>query len=157
MKRTLLFFGALVALCGSLAGSGKPNIIFILADDYGIPGVGCYGGIYKTPQLDALAAGGIRFERCFSAPLCAPSRGLFMSGRYAFRSGVLDNGAGGELTPQNCVSIAKLLKGVGYATAMAGKWSQLTLLSTPDEAKAWGFDEFLRWERTKANGIGSQR
>ena len=46
----------------------KPNIIFILADD-GIPGVGCYGGAYKTPNLDALAAGGVRFDRCFSAPL----------------------------------------------------------------------------------------
>ena len=77
----------------------KPNIIFILADDYGIPGVGCYGGKFKTPNLDALAEGGVRFERCFSAPLCAPSRALCMFGRYAFRTGVLDNNCGDAATP----------------------------------------------------------
>ena len=54
----------------------RPNIIFILADDYGIAGMGCYGGVYKTPILDKLAAAGTRFEYCFSAPLCAPSRAL---------------------------------------------------------------------------------
>lgn len=59
----------------------KPNILFTLTDDYGIPGVGCYGGVHKTPNLDVLAAGGMRFERCFSAPLCAPSRALCMVGR----------------------------------------------------------------------------
>ena len=48
----------------------KPNIIFILADDLGIPAIGCYGGAYKTPNLDALAASGTRFENCFAAPLC---------------------------------------------------------------------------------------
>ena len=129
--------------------SAKPNIIFILADDYGIPGVGCYGGAFKTPNLDALAASGVRFERCFSAPLCAPSRALCMFGRYAFRTGVLDNGCGAAAKPDKEVSIAKTLKSAGYATAMAGKWSQLTLLDTPEEARAWGFDEFLRWDKSK--------
>jgi len=62
---------------------------------------------------------------------------------------VLDNGHGGALTPQNSVSIAKLLKQSGYATAAAGKWHQLTLMDTPDQATAWGFDEFLRWDRSK--------
>ena len=58
----------------------KPNIIFILVDDIGLPGLGCTGGIYKTPNLDSLAAGGTRFEYCFAAPLCAPSRAMLMTG-----------------------------------------------------------------------------
>jgi len=136
-------------VCADGGASSKPNIIFILADDYGIPGVGCYGGAYKTPNLDSLAAGGVRFERCYSAPLCAPSRALCMFGRYAFRTGVLDNGCGAAAKPDKEVCIAKTLKQAGYATAMAGKWSQLTLLDTPEEARTWGFDEFLRWDKSR--------
>ena len=127
----------------------KPNIIFILADDYGIPGVGCYGGTFKTPNLDSLAAGGVRFERCYSAPLCAPSRALCMFGRYAFRTGVLDNGCGAAAKPDKEVCIAKILKQAGYATAFAGKWSQLSYLETAEEGRAWGWDEFLRWDKSK--------
>jgi arylsulfatase A len=127
----------------------KPNIIFILADDYGIPGVGCYGGAFKTPNIDALAAGGVRFERCYAAPLCAPSRALCMFGRYAFRTGVLDNGLGAAATPAKEISIASTLKRAGYATALAGKWSQLAYLDTAEEGRAWGFDEFLRWDKSK--------
>jgi len=145
MKHLLFLLLAASVVC---AAPDKPNIIFILADDYGIPGVGCYGGAFKTPNLDKLAAGGMRFESCFAAPLCAPSRALCMFGRYAFRTGVLDNGCGAAATPQREVCIAKTLKQAGYATAIAGKWSQLTLLSTPEEAKAWGFDEFLRWDKS---------
>jgi arylsulfatase A len=128
----------------------RPNVIFILVDDYGIAGASCYGGKYKTPNLDALAQGGIRFEHCFSAPLCAPSRALCMTGRYAFRTGVLDNGTGGRATPKGEVSIAKLLKEAGYATAVAGKWRQLSYFITKEEGRAWGFDEFLIW------GVGTK-
>jgi len=127
----------------------RPNIIFILSDDYGIPGVGCYGGAYKTPHLDALAAGGVRFERCFATPLCAPSRAMCMFGRYAFRTGVLDNGLGDRAKPDKEVCIAKTLKQAGYATAFAGKWSQLAYLDTAEEGRAWGWDEFLRWDKSK--------
>jgi arylsulfatase A len=128
----------------------RPNIIFILADDYGMPGVSCYGGTYKTPNLDRLAAGGVRFDNCFSAPLCAPSRALCMTGRYAFRTGVTDNGTGANATPQKEVSIAKLLKQAGYATAVAGKWRQLSYFTTKEDGQAWGFDEFIIW------GVGTK-
>ncbi len=124
----------------------KPNIIFIFSDDYGIGGVGCYGSDrFKTPNLDALAQGGIRFEYCFSMPLCAPSRGATMTGRYPFRTGVLDNGAGAAAHPDKEVCIAKVMKQAGYATAVAGKWRQLQYFSTREDAQRWGFDEFLIW------------
>ncbi len=149
MKQFLILLCALCLVVGESPAAEKPNIIFILADDYGIPGVGCCGGAYKTPNLDSLAAGGIRFERCFSAPLCAPSRALCMFGRYAFRTGVLNNGCGAAAKPDKEVCIAKTLKQAGYATALAGKWSQLSYLETAEEGRAWGWDEFLRWDKSR--------
>ena len=122
-----------------------PNIIFILADDLGIPAIGCYGGAYKTPHLDALAASGTRFENCFAAPLCAPSRALLMTGRYAFRTGVIDNGHGAQATPDKDGCVALLLKQAGYVTAVAGKWRQLSYFSSKADGAKWGFDEFLIW------------
>jgi len=128
----------------------RPNIIFIFADDYGIGGVGCYGAEYKTPSLDALAQTGLRFEYCFSAPLCAPSRALAMTGRFAFRTGVLGNALGAKAHPSKEVCIAKVLKQAGYRTAVAGKWRQLSYFQTPEDAQAWGFDEFMIW------GVGTK-
>lgn len=127
----------------SSSSSGKPNIIFILADDYGIPGVGCYGGAFKTPNLDKLAATGIRFEHCYSAPVCAPSRALAMFGRYAFRTGVLGNKSGPMASPDKEVCIAKTMKTAGYATAIAGKWRQLGYFTTREDGARWGWDEFM--------------
>ena len=117
---SLLLRIVLIVLCcarAAFAEAAKPNIIFILADDIGLPGFGCTGGIYKTPNIDALAAGGTRFEYCFAAPLCAPSRAMLMTGRYAFRTGVKSNGLGAEATPQKDGCVAQLMKQAGYATA----------------------------------------
>ncbi|MCU0914420.1 MAG: sulfatase-like hydrolase/transferase [Planctomycetes bacterium] len=126
--------------------TGKPNIIFILADDYGIGGVGCYGSDgYKTPNLDALAQAGLRYESCYAMPLCAPTRGACMTGRYGFRTGVVGNGAGAKAHPDTEVCIAKVLKQAGYTTAVAGKWRQLSYFTTKEDAQKWGFDEFLIW------------
>jgi arylsulfatase A len=121
----------------------KPNIIFVLADDLGIDGVSCYGAdSHKTPRIDALADSGIRFQTCYAAPLCGPSRCLLMTGRYAFRTGGLTNGswrAGGPgAKSADEYPMAKLMKQAGYATGQAGKWRQVGEL--PGD---WGFDEFL--------------
>jgi arylsulfatase A len=133
--------------------AAKPNIIYILADDFGLPDIGCYGSVYKTPQLDKLAASGTRFEYCYAAPLCAPTRAMGMFGRYGFRTGVTDNGLGAAATPESEVCIAKVLKQAGYATAVAGKWSDLEYLVTREDARKWGFDEFMIWgERWEDDG-----
>jgi len=151
MKRSHNWHGALAGallLAGGAAAAApvsRPNIIFILADDLGIPGVGCYGGVYETPNLDALAVGGLRFEHCFASPLCAPSRALCMTGRYGFRTGVVDNPLGGKAHPSREICVAKTLQKAGYATAVVGKWRQLGYLNTKAEAAAWGFNEFLLW------------
>ena len=141
---------AVILAVGQSLGSAaeaapRPNIIFILADDLGIGGVGCYGAEYKTPNLDKLAQTGIRFENCFAAPLCAPSRAMCMTGRYGFRTGVVDNSTGANAHPDKEVPIARLLKQVGYATAVAGKWRQLAHFKTKEDAQRWGFDESVVW------------
>ena len=86
-----------VALPGraSAEASRKPNIVLILADDLGYECLGCNGGTsYKTPNLDKLAAAGMRFEHCYVQPLCTPTRSQLMTGIYNIRNystfGILD-------------------------------------------------------------------
>ncbi len=125
--------------------SGKPNIIFILSDDVGLGEIGCFGSDhYKTPKIDALAKSGVRYDQCFSQPLCGPSRCQIMTGRYAFRTGMTSNQSGAVPRPANEIMMPKMLKPAGYVTAQVGKWSQLQL-----EPSEWGFDEYLRF-----NGSG---
>lgn len=137
-------FLAILFACTALvkAAEGRPNIVFILADDLGIDGVSCYGADkHKTPNIDKLAATGTRFETCYAAPLCGPSRCLLMTGRYAFRTGGLTNGSwrrnGPGAKSADEWSIAKVLKQAGYVTGQSGKWRQVG--ETPHD---WGFDEY---------------
>ncbi len=131
----------------------RPNIILILADDLGIGGFGCYGSDrYKTPNVDALARGGIRFESCYSMPLCGPSRACLLTGRYAFRTGMVHNSTGRKVSPEREVTIAQVLRQAGYATAFAGKWNQLTYLNSSADANRWGWDEYLMWDSSDGPG-----
>lgn len=140
MKYTLaILMTASAVVC---AAAEKPNIIFILADDLGLDGVSCYGADkHPTPQIDKLAASGTRFETCYAAPLCGPSRCVLMTGRYAFRTGGLQNGSwrgnGPGAKSKDEQPVASVLKQTGYATCESGKWRQVG--ETP---KDWGFDEY---------------
>ena len=119
--------------------AGKPNIIFILADDVGWGEVGCFGADrFKTPQVDALAKSGMRFESCYSMPMCGPSRAALLTGRYPFRTGLISNHSESAMMPDKEVMMSSLLKKAGYVTATAGKWGQMS--HGPAE---WGFDESL--------------
>lgn len=119
----------------------KPNIIFILADDLGLDSVSCYGADQlKTPNIDALARDGTRFEYSYATPLCGPSRAQILTGRYPFRTGMTSNTTGDVMKPANEIMIPKVLKAAGYVTAEVGKWSQLPL-----QPSDWGFDEYLRF------------
>jgi arylsulfatase A len=123
------------------AAAGKPNIIFILSDDVGLGNISACGGTnFKTPNIDALAAGGTRIEHCYANPLCGPSRATCLTGRYVFRTGMLTNGSGGAMDPKKEVMLPRVLKPAGYVTAQVGKWSQLPL-----QPGDWGFDEYLRF------------
>lgn len=131
----------------------RPNLILIMSDDIGIGGFSCYGGDkYKTPRLDALAREGIRFEYCFSMPLCGPSRACLLTGRYAFRTGMVANQSGKKVTPDREVCIARVLREAGYATAFGGKWNQLTHLRSQEDGQRWGWDEHLVWDPSDSPG-----
>jgi len=136
----------LLAASAVAAGSARPNIVFILADDLGIGNVSCYGADnFKTPNVDALAQGGLRFEQCHAAPVCGPTRALLMTGRYAFRTGMTANTSGNLLKPDKEIMMPRVLKPAGYVTAQCGKWEQLPL-----QPGDWGFDEYLRF---KGSGV----
>src|SRR5688500_11659771 len=113
-------------LAPSLNAAPKPNIIFILADDAGLGQFGCYGGrLIPTPNIDRLAAEGMRFTRAYSgSAVCAPTRCVLMTGLHTghaqrranqSKSGLL------SLEP-GTVTVARLLHDAGYATGGFGKW-----------------------------------
>ena len=132
------FFLCLVTL--PLKAADKPNIIMILCDDVGFECFSAYGSReYSTPRLDALAAGGIRFENCHSTPLCTPSRVNLMSGK----SNVFNYFDFG-VYPKGEPTFGNYFKEHGYATAVAGKWQLLTGKGgiSPEEA---GFDTHCLW------------
>ncbi|MDZ7724851.1 MAG: sulfatase-like hydrolase/transferase [candidate division KSB1 bacterium] len=116
----------------------QPNIVLIIADDLGFETIGCYGAKdYKTPNIDALAAKGVRFNHCYSQPLCTPSRVQIMTGRYNNR-----NYEGfGYLNPKE-ITFGNILKKTGYQTCIAGKWQ---LCGDASTIKAFGFDEHCLW------------
>jgi arylsulfatase A len=133
--------GSAVARGKQATSAGRPNIVFILSDDYGLDGVGCYGSDRhkgRTPNIDALAAGGIRFERCYSTPLCGPTRCEINTGRYPFRTGGLTNPTAGQPKSQDEYPLARILKEAGYDTCHVGKWRQMG--ETPGD---WGFGEYI--------------
>ncbi len=119
----------------------KPNIIYVLADDLGIGDVSAYGSDSNfTPIIDKLAAEGIRFQHGYTAPLCGPSRALILTGRYAFRTGAVNQDMCANIKPADETMIPAVLKTAGYKTAMIGKWGQLPL-----HPSDFGFDHYLRF------------
>ena len=146
MKRFAHLLSLLVATASVLVAAAaptpaKPNIIFILADDYGIGEVGCYGADnYKTPNIDALARGGTRYTHGYTISLCGPSRAQILTGRYGFRTGGSNQDAVGEISPAKETLIPSVLKPAGYVTTMIGKWSQFSR-----QPSDFGFDDYLRY------------
>ena len=127
----LSLFFALAAAGSDWAGAGRrPNIVVVLVDDVGFSDIGCYGSEIPTPNLDALAADGVRFSQFYNCARCSPSRACLNTGLYPHEAGMgwLDNkvepkslGFHGKLLPR-CVTIAEVLRDAGYFTAMTGKW-----------------------------------
>lgn len=138
-----LGLGFPVCLTTIQAAEGKrPNIVLIMADDMGYECVGANGSeFYQTPNLDRLAAGGMRFEHCYSQPICTPSRVQIMTGRYNSRNYVQF----GLLHP-NEITFANVLKEAGYATCIAGKWQLKGGFEGPHK---FGFDEYCLWQLTR--------
>ncbi|MGB2561067.1 MAG: sulfatase-like hydrolase/transferase [Akkermansiaceae bacterium] len=139
----LLFLSSLFTIQSSIAqAKEQPNIILIMADDLGYECIGANGGTsYQTPVLDGLAKTGMRFEHCYSQPLCTPSRVQIMTGIYNVRNYTKF----GELDRKQ-TTFAHLLKKAGYATCIAGKWQ---LGKDKDAAQHFGFDQSCLWQHTR--------
>lgn len=110
--------GLLAAEAPSRPAGERPNILVIMADDMGFSDVGCYGSEISTPNLDALAAGGLRFSQFYTTPKCFPSRASLLTGLYPHQTGL------GRSVDRlkNCTTIAEVLRDAGYHTWMTGKW-----------------------------------
>ncbi len=123
----------------------RPNIILVLSDDVGLSRISCYGGgPFKTPNLDRLAATGLQFERCYSMPLCGPSRAALLMGKYPFRTGATSNG-NSEINPAVHPTIPLVLQRAGYATCAIGKLGQSAPAEDAAAPKRLGFDESMLW------------
>ncbi|HEX6963117.1 MAG TPA: sulfatase-like hydrolase/transferase, partial [Lacipirellula sp.] len=118
------------------AKKGRPNIVVILADDLGFSDVGCYGSEIRTPNIDRLAAGGVRFRQFYNNGRCCPSRAALLTGRYPHQVGVgamidgyakwirdaADRPSYDDHLSKETPTVAELLQDAGYQTYMVGKW-----------------------------------
>lgn len=115
MKRLLIILTLAIGLLHPApAAESRPNIVLIMADDLGFADLGCYGSEIRTPNLDALAKGGLRFSQFYNTAKCHSSRVSLLTGLYC-------NQAGSETLARGA-TIAEVMKSAGYSTAMTGKW-----------------------------------
>lgn len=150
MKKTDTFLGLLLTLlCVAQAQAAtQPNILLIYVDDLGYGDLGSYGHpVIKTPNIDALANGGLRLTNYYApSALCSPSRAGLLTGRYPYRSGIkswIPEGSDNYLHDEE-ITLAEILKSVGYATAHIGKWHLNSDLGSDTEPQPTdqGFDYF---------------
>ncbi len=136
------------------AFSAQPNIVYILADDMGFSDMGCYGSEIETPNLDALAKGGLRFTQFYNTARCCPTRASLLTGLYPHQAGIGHmmedrnlEGYRGDLN-KNCVTIAEALKPAGYKAYAVGKWHVTKVTKPKDDSEKYnwplqrGFDRF---------------
>ena len=155
MIRKKLFFSAAATLALAAQGQERPNIILILADDMGYSDIGCYGGEIETPNIDRLAANGIRYRQFYNGARSCPTRASLLTGLYAHQAGIgwmthADMGRPpyqGYLN-QECVTLGDVLRSAGYGTYISGKWHVSSVRQNSGKVKNnWpnqrGFDEFF--------------
>ena len=143
--------------------AARPNIIFILGDDLGKEWISCYGAEdVRTPNIDALAAGGMKFNNFYAMPKCTPTRVAMLTGKYPWRNGWVNHydvprWGGGYFDwslPQNMTGF-RLLQQMGYATAAAGKWQLNDFRIDPEAMARHGFDEWFMWTGQEKGTKGS--
>lgn len=155
---TLTFDATIVAAAtNDNAAAEHLNIIFILIDDLGKEWVGCYGAEnIATPNIDRLAAGGMKFTNAYSMPQCTPTRVCLLTGQYPFRNGWVNHwdvprwGVGyfdWNLNP----CLARVMKSAGYRTAIAGKWQINDFRIHPQCLSQMGFDDYCMWTGGEGN------
>ncbi len=151
MNHVAIILAASLAYCVP-AVAERPNIVIVLVDDMGFSDLGCYGGEIDTPNIDRLAAGGLRFTQFYNAGRCCPTRASLLTGRHPHQVGIghMTEPPGqplGIIGPyqgflnDDCVTIAEVLKGAGYHTLMSGKW-HVGMESKENWPRQRGFDQY---------------
>ncbi len=125
----MLTLAPLPSLLRASGRRNRPNILLIMADDMGYSDLGCYGSEISTPNLDALAADGLRFTQFYNCAKCAPTRATLLTGQY--------DQAVGTTNMEHGATFGELLRAAGYRTIISGKWHQRPLPTTR------GFDRYF--------------
>jgi arylsulfatase A len=145
---------------GALAQAPRrPNILLVMADDLGYECLSVNGGTsYQTPNLDAMARQGLRFNHAFAQPLCTPTRVQLMTGQYNFRNWQ----SFGTMAPDE-KTFGHMMQRAGYKTAIAGKWQLFSYDAPPSKYRGIGkppeksgFDEFFLWHDAYSEDKGSR-
>ena len=129
----------------------RPNIVLIMVDDLGPEWVSACGGNFPTPNIDRIAAEGVRFENAYSMPKCTPTRVTLMTGQYPYRHGWVNHwdvprwGVGCHFDPDLNPTWTRLLHDSGYRSAIAGKWQLNDFRVQPDILEEHGFDDWCMW------------
>ncbi len=137
------------------ASPDKPNIVVIMADDMGFSDIGCYGGEIETPNINALAEGGLRFRQFYNTARCCPTRAALLTGLYQHQAGVghmmKTYSKDGKIIPsyqaklnRQCVTFGEALRPADYTTLMSGKWHV-----TPAEGTEGGENGKSNWPRQR--------
>ena len=101
----------------------SPDVILVLTDDQGYGDLGCHGNDkIRTPHIDGFYEQSVRFTNFYVCPLCSPTRASLLTGRYNYRTGVVDTWVGWAMMRTDEVTMAEILKGAGYRTGIFGKW-----------------------------------
>jgi arylsulfatase A-like enzyme len=145
----MLRFAPLVLLLAA-AREKQPNVVLIITDDQGYGDVGIHGNDkIRTPHLDALAKESFRFDSFHVSPVCSPTRSSLLTGRYTYRTGVVDTYQGRSMMHADEVTLAEMLGGAGYRTGIFGKWHLGD--NYPLRAMDQGFQESLT---IRGGGLG---
>ena len=142
----------IILIATAACAQERPDVIVIMADDMGWSDIGCYGGEIRTPNLDALAANGVRLTQFYNTGRCCPTRATLLSGMYAHQAGIGHmmsdrgyDGYRGELR-KSCPTIAEVMRPAGYGTYMSGKWHVSKFVQPDGPKDNWpvqrGFERF---------------
>jgi arylsulfatase A-like enzyme len=123
MKRLLLPILLALGLGTPATAADRPNVLLVITDDQGFGDLGCHGNpVIKTPNLDAFAKQSVWLKNFYVCPVCSPTRSSLLTGRYNYRTGVVDTFIGRSMMRTDEVTLAQMLAASGYRTGLFGKW-----------------------------------
>ncbi|MFM1919493.1 MAG: hypothetical protein RLZZ303_1127, partial [Candidatus Hydrogenedentota bacterium] len=145
-----IYLAAMLLCFAAHAQDSRPNVIVIVTDDQGYGDLSAHGNPHlRTPRLDRLREEGTALDRFYVSPVCSPTRASLMTGRYYYRTGVVDTYIGRSMMHASERTLAEMLRDAGYRTGIFGKWH---LGDTyPLRAMDQGFEESLV---NRGGGIG---